>query len=286
MGAEIIVIDDASTDSSLDVIRHCQRYFEFKFLRNTENIGVSSSCSLAINRSTKRYLSFLAADDYFHPEALTRMSEMMDKNPDCRLFLWNSEQKYELDKPLKDKAIYSKTHFAFFDRLNSAQFFAEKNAGIPLVGTGIYDRASFLDVGGFDSKYLSYSDYFLCLELIFRHGFYLHSAPISYFRQTKNNLKDKNNLKSIQRIALSHLFSKLKNDHDSNFKNFLIQSGALLVFEEILADKKFMDSQEIKPFCTSKFKRSLVYKKTRKLIRNPIPSFLKKLFQGSPRHYQ
>jgi len=279
MGAEVILIDDASTDSSSEVIRQCQKRFEFKFIRNTANIGVSSSCSVAVNRSTKRYLSFLAADDFFHPEASTRISEMMHGNPDCRLFLWNCEQKYELDKPLKDKAIYSKKHSAFFERMNSARFFIEKNMGIPFVGTGIYDKDSFLDVGGFDSKYQSYSDYFLCLELIFRHGFYLTSEPISYFRQTKHNLKNKNDLKSLQRTALSHLLRKLKNNYDSDFKSFLIQSGSLLVFEEILADKKIMTLQEMKPFYTSKVKRILWHKKTRRLFRDPIPSFFKNLFR-------
>ena len=279
MGAEVILIDDASTDSSLEVIRQCQKRFEFKFIRNTENIGVSSSCGVAVNRSTKRYLSFLAADDYFHPEASTWISRMMNENPDCRLFLWNSKQKYELGKPSQDKAIYSKRHSAFFERMNSARFFAEKNMGIPFVGTGIYDKASFLKSGGFDGKYLSYSDYFLCLELIFRHGFYLTSEPISYFRQTKNNLKTKNDLKNIQRKALSHLLSKLKNDYDSDFNNFLIQSGSMLVFEEILADKKSMTLHEMKPFYTSKVKRILWHKKIRRLFRDPIPSFFKNLFR-------
>ena len=279
MGAEVILIDDASTDSSAEVIRQCQKRFEFKFIRNTENIGVSSSCSVAVNHSTKRYLSFLAADDFFHPEASTLISRMMNGNPDCRLFLWNSKQKYELQKPLKDKVIYSKRHSAFFDRMNSPRFFAEKNMGIPFVGTGIYDKDRFLEVGGFDRKYLSYSDYFLCLELIFRHGFYLTSEPISYFRQTKHNLKNKNDLKSLQRTALSHLFSKLKNNYDSDFKNFLIQSGSLLVFEEILADKKIMTLQEMKPFYTSKVKRILWLKKIRRLFRDPIPSFFKNLFR-------
>jgi len=203
----------------------------------------------------------------------------MNENPDCRLFLWNSKQKYELGKPFQDKAIYNRRHAVFFERMNSAQFFAEKNKGIPFVGTGIYDKAIFLKAGGFDGKYLSYSDYFLCLELIFRHGFYLTSKPISYFRQTKYNLKNKDDLKSLQRGALSHLFRKLKNNYDSDFKNFLIQSGSLLVFEEILADKKTMTLQEMKPFYTSKVKRILLHKKIRRLFRDPIPSFFKNLFR-------
>ena len=62
---EILLIDDASSDRSLEI---CKRYKEkdkrIILLENKENRGVSYSRNLALKRATGKFLAFIDSDDY------------------------------------------------------------------------------------------------------------------------------------------------------------------------------------------------------------------------------
>jgi len=280
-GAELIVIDDASTDESLSIIYKCNKKVHFKLIKNKINQGVAKSCQQAVAFSKKKYLTFLAADDYFSPIAPRLINEMLKRNPECKLFLWNSLQKFELNTSLKDKLIYSSRHNALFDRYNSPKYFCKKNLGIPFVGTGLFEKTVFLKAGGFDYEFKSFADYFLSLRIISQHGFYLNSKPLSVFRQTSSNLKNKQDLLSNQNIVFRYFLKTLKKEKSSCFKEFFIQSGAILIFEELLFRHYSLKVKGLKKFLTSRVKKILFLKRVRKVIRNPIPSYIKKMFRNA-----
>ena len=67
--AEIIVIDDGSTDNTPEV---CGRYKQIRYMRK-ENGGVSSARNLGFRESTAEYVTFHDSDDLLHPKALELM---------------------------------------------------------------------------------------------------------------------------------------------------------------------------------------------------------------------
>ncbi len=74
---EIIVIDDASTDNSLSIIK---AYYDFriKVIENKSNLGVSASRNRGIEISKGSYIAFLDSDDIAFPERLEKQLKILE----------------------------------------------------------------------------------------------------------------------------------------------------------------------------------------------------------------
>jgi glycosyltransferase involved in cell wall biosynthesis len=70
---EVICIDDASTDSSLEVVAQFEKDGRVRLLRNSTNTGPGPSRNMGIQTARGRYLQFTDADDLLLPNALARL---------------------------------------------------------------------------------------------------------------------------------------------------------------------------------------------------------------------
>lgn len=71
---EIIVVDDGSTDNSIEVIG---RYLDHVKLIQQKNRGVSSARNAGVAESTGEYVAFLDADDYWMTTKLSKQYESL-----------------------------------------------------------------------------------------------------------------------------------------------------------------------------------------------------------------
>jgi glycosyltransferase involved in cell wall biosynthesis len=70
---ELIVVDDASTDNSVAIIRECiSSYPQIKFLPLSENLGNCKAFNRALRLSEGKYIIDLAADDVLLPDRLSK----------------------------------------------------------------------------------------------------------------------------------------------------------------------------------------------------------------------
>ena len=62
---ELILVNDASTDGSLEILLSCERQFPDKVLliNNTENLGAGGARNLALDMAQGEYVGFVDADD-------------------------------------------------------------------------------------------------------------------------------------------------------------------------------------------------------------------------------
>lgn len=79
---EVILIDDRSTDSSLDI---CRRYArdqadKFRLIESKANAGVSVARNLGLDQARGRYLMFVDPDDVLPPTALTDLVEAAERH--------------------------------------------------------------------------------------------------------------------------------------------------------------------------------------------------------------
>lgn len=81
---EIIVVNDGSTDNSLESIRNVKDS-RLKII-DKANGGVSSARNRAIAESKGEFISFLDADDIWKPNHLQTIKELIDTMPKARVF--------------------------------------------------------------------------------------------------------------------------------------------------------------------------------------------------------
>lgn len=82
---ELIVVDDGSTDNSLDIVKQIKdkriKVFE------QSNSGVSVARNTGIQKSTGEYICFLDADDYWENNYLETINRLTDKYPTCDMYV-------------------------------------------------------------------------------------------------------------------------------------------------------------------------------------------------------
>lgn len=85
---EIIIIDDASTDNSIEVIDHCLERLQSLFhgelflLRNISNVGLVKSRLKALKHANSEFVSFLDGDDFWADNKLELQFRQVEKGFD------------------------------------------------------------------------------------------------------------------------------------------------------------------------------------------------------------
>lgn len=155
--AEIIVIDNASTDNSLDVLRNYGD--KIKIIANPENSGFGKANNIAFKTSTGRYIFLLNPDACLtDANALTNLISFMDKHPDCGL---------AGPRVMKNQRITTPQHY-----YPGEKFLHKGFANLPgkiawVIGACmIIRREVFAAVSGFDENYFLYAEETdLCLRI-------------------------------------------------------------------------------------------------------------------------
>src|SRR6516164_1710150 len=84
---EIIVIDDASTDDSIEAIDVFAAKFScIRVLRNPTNQGAIAALTRGLQAARGRYVYFAAADDWVMPGFFARAIEALEANATVGLF--------------------------------------------------------------------------------------------------------------------------------------------------------------------------------------------------------
>lgn len=79
LAVETIVVDNASTDGSPDMV--ATRFPAVRLIRSAENRGFAYANNVGLEAATGRYMLLLNSDTIVHQEALGRLVEFMDRTP-------------------------------------------------------------------------------------------------------------------------------------------------------------------------------------------------------------
>ncbi|MCH9030891.1 MAG: glycosyltransferase [candidate division Zixibacteria bacterium] len=77
---EIIVVDDGSTDNSMDVLN--QFGAKIKVVKHKQNRGVSAALNTGIKNSSGEYISWLSSDDAYHPDKVWEGIKVLANKPE------------------------------------------------------------------------------------------------------------------------------------------------------------------------------------------------------------
>ena len=80
---ELVVVDDGSTDGSVEFLKDLQRTLDYKFkLVIKDNEGLCKTLNRAIREfATGDYIAIIASDDMWHPEKLSKQFKFLKYSP-------------------------------------------------------------------------------------------------------------------------------------------------------------------------------------------------------------
>jgi len=77
---EILVLDNASTDTTREVVKSFKDP-RLSYYRNPRTVGVIRNYNLCLKKARGRYIKFLHADDVLKPDALGELARVLDEHP-------------------------------------------------------------------------------------------------------------------------------------------------------------------------------------------------------------
>jgi len=180
--AEIIVIDDNSTDGSRQVLEQLAREEPRLRLVSTSGIGASAARNLGIRTSSAPLIAFLDGDDYWRPDKLERQLEAFI---DDRVGLVYSDFVDFTRTDLSDSQLVNVRRFHRDTPETLAEYFVHDAPIIP--STAIIARAVFSDVGFFDESLFPGEDTEMCLRIAERWQFQHVPGGLTFKRRHAHN---------------------------------------------------------------------------------------------------
>ena len=166
---EIIVVNDGSTDNTLDVLLS---YSGRVTIITTPNRGVSSARNTGIKVAKAAWIAFLDADDAWHDDKLEKQVNALAAHPQAGICC--------CDYSYQERNAPETTYFTYLASINAGSVDAWANnpllglIGINFVGTAstvLVKRSLLRTLGGFNAKFKQAEDYDLWIRCALHAGF-------------------------------------------------------------------------------------------------------------------
>lgn len=172
---ELFIIDDGSTDESRKVIEEYAQLDNVSIIYQ-KNKGLNITNNIALRVSRGKYIMRLDADDYLEPNALEKMSSVLESDEDFGLVF--------PDYYLVDDSGHCIGEVRRLDFKKEVSLLDQ-----PAHGACTMIRRDFLlNLGGYDESYSCQDGYELWIKFISHYKVFNINKPLFSYRQHGNNL--------------------------------------------------------------------------------------------------
>ncbi|MBU6949949.1 glycosyltransferase [Hahella sp. HN01] len=187
---EIIIVDDASTDSTRHILEELKNNFNnISIITHTKSKGACASRNAAILKAKGKYVTGLDDDDYFLPE---RVSTLLEHNKETYSFICSDQYIC-----LKEGVLSHKKSTINTLTLNEMLYsnFATNQV--------LVEREKIIAAGLFDEELSSCQDYDMWLRLVIKYGpGFRIQIPLIVFDQTPGRERISTNKSKIPGFEL------------------------------------------------------------------------------------
>ena len=269
---EIILIDDGSTDKSIDIIKKYKKYKNIRLIKNNKSKGVSFSRNKGIKKATGKYCVFLDSDDALGENLLKIVKRQVLKNNYDYLYI--NSKNLDTQKIDNQYILYKKANFFLKNVSNHKKF--KLHCWNYIIKKEIVLKNLFINT----SKI--YEDQLFVTNLIFNYKKYFIIKNAYYLRRISN-------LNSLGRsIGTFVLLNSMKNleimnkkfDENNIMNKKFIDIRMIFFLNEILKNLFFTNLKNKKKFIDKilykiKINNKIKLKFKKKLLQ--IDNFLKNL---------
>lgn len=164
---EVVIIDGASTDGTIEIIKNYESKFagKLRWVSEKDN-GIYEAMNKGVKMAQGKYLNVIGAGDWLEENALMNVYNFMSKNPKIDavqgiLRIWNRD----------------------LSQYNLVQTKPKKLPTIPMQHPALYYKKELHDKFGlYDESYEIVADYLFCMK-----AFYLGKASVVAFDEVVGN---------------------------------------------------------------------------------------------------
>lgn len=222
---EIVIVDDGSTDGSVEILKAYQEKFsKIKLILLDKNRGCIANVNHFVPTLKCSFFAICPVDDILSTYFVENTLEVIRRYPDIGIVCSDSAV-------FSDQKPYVYYHYKFFPPANDICIFSPKDLVTVLrdtfflisSSTPLYNTKYFLMYGGYNEKLLSLSDYFLNYQIGLRHKVAYIPKPLGTTRIVKNSFGDKvrNDHKRRKQMFRSLIEVILKNESPEFRKDFI-----------------------------------------------------------------
>jgi glycosyltransferase involved in cell wall biosynthesis len=275
---EVIVLDDASTDNSVEIVRQfASHHPQLRLVQNEKNLGVMPNVNKGVDLARSEYVFIQAADDEVQPGLFEKSLRLLVQYPQaglcCTIADWREAATglhWHVGVGMAETPSYlSPQRLVELER--KRQLFISSN-------TCVLKRSVLLETGKFIPDLKSSADWFSCSLIGFRYGIcfvpeplaVLNILPNSYYQRIR---RDKQSLRQMLEAILRFLSRPEYQDVAERMR----QAGSLYLFG-IPMLKLLLSRPESRHFLTPVLLRNSLWHGTKLFLKKFIPTPLGNLY--------
>lgn len=206
---EIIIVDDNSTDNSVEIIQKLERDNNIiKSICLRENLGVSNARDIGINKATSKYITVIDSDDYYYDgkkleKEMKLIKEYKEKYNEDIISFSKTVLVNEKGELIKHYSVDSDAYYLFEGDILSKLFLGIKIRFLPR--DYCFLKELYVKCDGYDKNISLYEDLDLLIRLANISRFYCSMENGTAYRQNTNGLSNK---KSIEHSRAKKMIYK------------------------------------------------------------------------------
>ena len=243
---EVIVVNDGSTDASVQVVQEFLPYFKVPIrVLSISNSGVSAARNLGVEKALSRFIGFLDADDEWSSQFIERMTALIGEFPDAALYgCAHLRQRNAGESCITVRASLAEGYRGYVPDFFSASL----RGGIANSSKVVVSKDALRTIGGFPvsaragedlyvwmrlatSRRCVYDDFVgatITQELDLSRGCRNEavSFPLTYYGESKvaRDELPASGMRFLRRVFLTHFFSALARGDRSCARAYLISA--------------------------------------------------------------
>lgn len=239
---EIIIVDDASSDTSRDIIDSYQDDRIIKIYK-VKNENVCCASNLAFERANGEYIALIGHDDIWHLDKIEKQVSFMETNPNYAICFSRCDIIDQNNQIINGQNFFDDTFNSYENQERASHIYQLYMRGNHLCAPSAVIRKSVLnEVGLYDCSLLQLQDYDLWLRILTVSNIYILEEKLLKYRQVldaKSNLSS-GNVETAVRTEHESLYIGDRYLHCLSNELYKEAFSLELVKSEVSSDEEFL----------------------------------------------